>query len=123
MKLGILTDIHEHTTHLQAALERFKTERVDQIVVMGDVFEMGERIEEARQLLAESKAIGVWGNHDFGLCVDPDMESRCKYGERVINFMTSLRPRVEIGDCHFMHVEPWLNPEDIADLWYRRTAG
>ena len=29
-----------------------------------------------------------------------------------------LRPRLELVGCHFMHVEPWLNPEDVADLWY-----
>ncbi|QDT48942.1 hypothetical protein Pan258_29890 [Symmachiella dynata] len=32
--------------------------------------------------------------------------------------MTSLCPRLDIGDCHFTHIEPWLNPEDVADLWY-----
>ena len=35
-----------------------------------------------------------------------------------IGFMTSLRPRLELDDCYFAHVEPWLDPEDIADLWF-----
>ena len=35
-----------------------------------------------------------------------------------MDFMGTLRPRLELGGCHFMHVEPWLNPEDVADLWY-----
>jgi predicted phosphodiesterase len=118
MKLGLVTDIHEHVEHLRTALDRFQTEGVDQVVVIGDVFAMGERIEETCRLLAESDAIGVWGNHDYGLCVDPDADARSKYSDRVINFMTSLRPRIEIDGCHFAHVEPWLNPEDVADLWY-----
>ena len=82
------------------------------------MFEMGERIEETCRLLVDARAIGVWGNHDYGLCVDPDDDTRVKYPLSVIDYMTSLRPRLDVGGCHFAHVEPWLNPEDIADLWY-----
>jgi hypothetical protein len=32
--------------------------------------------------------------------------------------MTSLRPRLEVEGCYFTHVEPWLDPEEITDLWY-----
>ena len=118
MKLGLLTDIHEHVENLRTALDCFRVEQVDQIVVIGDVFEMGHRIEETCRLLSDAKAIGVWGNHDYGLCVEPVATDCAKYGDSVIRFMTSLRPRLEIADCYFAHVEPWLNPEDVADLWY-----
>ena len=117
-KLGLIADIHEQIEHLQTALSLFHSKGVDQIVVVGDVFEMGDRIEETCRLLAEAKAIGVWGNHDFGLCVDLDDEIREKYPSVVIDYMTSLRPRLDVGGCHFTHVEPWLNPEELADLWY-----
>lgn len=118
MKLGLVTDIHEHIEFLRIALDRFAKENVDQIVVIGDVFEMGERIEETCQLLANAKTIGVWGNHDFGLCVDPDEYIRAKYPASVIQYMTSLRPRLDVAGCHFSHVEPWLDPEVVTDLWY-----
>ena len=118
MKLGLITDIHEHVGHLRTALSLFHRKGVEQVVIIGDVFEMGERIEETCQLLADAKAIGVWGNHDFGLCVDLDDDIRAKYPSVVIDYMTSLRPRLDVGGCHFTHVEPWLNPEDVADLWY-----
>jgi predicted phosphodiesterase len=118
MKLGLLTDIHEHVEFLRLALGRLARERVDQIVVIGDVFETGQRIEETCRLLAESRAIGVWGNHDFGLCHQPDARTWAKYPRGVLDFMTTLRPRLEIGGCHFTHVEPWLDPENIVDLWY-----
>lgn len=118
MKLGLITDIHEHVEHLRAALDRFEAEDVDQIVVIGDVFQNGDRIDDACRLLTEANAIGVWGNHDYGLCVDLDASTRAKYGEAVIDFMTSLQPQLEIEGCYFAHVEPWLNPEDVADLWY-----
>ena len=118
MKLGLITDIHEHVELLRLALDRFDHERVDHVVVIGDVFEMGQRIEETCRLLSGVNAIGVWGNHDYGLCVDPDEEARARYSAAVIDYMTSLRPRLEVGGCHFTHVEPWLNPEEVADLWY-----
>jgi predicted phosphodiesterase len=118
MKLGLITDIHERVELLQLAIQYFRQQEVDQIVVIGDVFEMGERIAETCQLLADAKVIGVWGNHDFGLCVEPDDCLRATYGSGVLDYMTSLRPRLEISGYLFQHVEPWLNAAELMDLWY-----
>ncbi len=118
MKLGLITDIHEHVELLRLALDRFATNQVDQVVVIGDLCVVGKRLEETCRLLSDVNAIGVWGNHDFGLCFDPDDDARAKYSVAVIDYMTSLRPRLEVCGCYFSHIEPWLNPEDIADLWY-----
>ncbi|MBC8877105.1 MAG: metallophosphoesterase family protein [Planctomycetes bacterium] len=63
MKLGLLTDIYEQVELLRIALDHFRQEQVDKIVLLGDVFETGERIEETCRLLGEARAIGVWGNH------------------------------------------------------------
>jgi predicted phosphodiesterase len=118
MKLGLLTDIHEHLGHLRSALRNLQRERVDQIVVIGDIFEMGRDLNETCRLLAEANAIGVWGNHDYGLCVGTTEESRARYSPNALRFMASLRPRLNHGDCHFAHIEPWLDPEKLEDLWY-----
>ena len=118
MKLGLITDIHEQVELLRSALERLRQERVERVIVLGDVCEMGQRLEETCRLLAESNAIGVWGNHDFGLCGTPAEEVRAAYPSSVLNFMSSLRPRLELECCQFTHVEPWLDPTSIADLWY-----
>ena len=79
MKLGLLTDIHEHVAPLAAALNRFRQQRVDQVVVLGDLFELGTALEETCRLLDEARAIGVWGNHDFGLCGHSGAEARLRY--------------------------------------------
>lgn len=118
MKLGILTDIHEHVGNLRSALQNLQREQVDQIVIIGDVFETGRQLNEACRLLADARAIGVWGNHDFGLCVDPTDESRMRYSSDALRFMGTLLPRLKLRDCHFAHVEPWLDPEKLEDLWY-----
>jgi hypothetical protein len=36
----------------------------------------------------------------------------------VLDYLGSLRPRLDLDGCHFTHVEPWLDPTNIADLWY-----
>jgi len=67
MKLGLITDIHEHVEHLRVALDRLRREQVNQIVVIGDVCEAGERIEETCRLLAEAKVVGVWCNRSAAI--------------------------------------------------------
>ena len=45
MKLGLIADIHEHLGHLQECLRMLNAEGVDQIVMLGDVCEMGAKIK------------------------------------------------------------------------------
>ena len=118
MKLGLLADIHEDVERLRTALDTFSPLGVDRVVVLGDVVGRGARIAETCRLLDEAQAVGVWGNHDFGLCVDVDLATREQYSTAVIDTLGRLRPRLEIDGCHFTHVEPWRNPEKCADLWY-----
>ncbi|WP_254508858.1 metallophosphoesterase family protein [Anatilimnocola floriformis] len=118
MKLGLITDIHEEVDNLRAALARLKAERVDKIVMIGDVALLGEHLTETCRLLTEAHAVGVWGNHDYGLCVDPSPELQQKHPREVFEYFGKLRPSLDIDGFHFSHVEPWLNPESLFDLWY-----
>lgn len=118
MKLGLLTDIHEHLGYLRSALRLLQSEQVDQVVVIGDLFEQGGHLDETCRLLAEARAIGVWGNHDFGLCVGPQEQHQTRYSADTLKFMGSLLPRLELEGCLFSHIEPWLDPERLEDLWY-----
>lgn len=118
MKIGLITDIHEQVDLLRVALARFQSENVDQIVFIGDIVELGQQLEETCSLLAAANVIGVWGNHDYGICTDPSDEIRGKYAPVVLEYMQSLQPRLVVDDCYFSHVEPWLSPDDIVDLWY-----
>jgi predicted phosphodiesterase len=117
MKLGLLADIHEHTRHLQKAIAKLQQQGAERFVVLGDVFDTGKRIEQTVRLLQQVKAVGVWGNHDVGLCFDPS-EEVCKcHNSAVLDFMGSLQPHLEIEGCLFTHVEPWLDPHSVEDLW------
>ena len=118
MKLGLLTDIHESNDYLERALHQFEVERVDQIIIVGDLYRTGTEIARTVELLAGAGATGIWGNHDYGLCVDPSESVRQKHAGPVLDFMSTLEPRLEVEGCLFTHVEPWLNSEDISDLWF-----
>ena len=109
MKLGLLADIHEQTEQLRNAIAVLQRHGADRFVVLGDVFETGKRMEETVGLLRQVGAVGVWGNHDVGLCFDPDDKVCRRYSAAVLAFMGGLRPRLEIDGCLFTHVEPWLD--------------
>jgi hypothetical protein len=117
MRLGLLADIHEAVPELEAALAAFEECAVDRVVVLGDIVETGSRLVDVTKLLAEHDAVGVWGNHDFGLAYQPEEAIRARYSEEFMRYMTGLLPRLEIGDCLFTHVEPWLDPTDFFQLW------
>jgi predicted phosphodiesterase len=117
MKLGLLADIHEHTRRLQKSIAVLQEHGAERFVVLGDVFDTGKRIERTVRLLRQVGAVGVWGNHDVGLCFDPD-DSVCeRYGAAVLGFMGGLQPHLDIAGCLFTHVEPWIDPYSVEDLW------
>src|SRR4051794_3083628 len=118
MRLGILADIHEDLDHLRGALDVLRAGGADRFVILGDVFETGLRLDATVELLDGLDAVGVWGNHDFGLCQGPRDDLRLRYSERTMDFMGRLGPRLEVFGCLFVHVEPWLDPEVIENLWY-----
>jgi predicted phosphodiesterase len=118
MRLGILADIHEHTRRLQKAIAVLKQHGAERFVVLGDVLDTGKRIEQTVRLLQQVEAVGVWGNHDVGLCFDPGDDVCERYGAAVLDFMGRLQPHLEIDGCLFTHVEPWLDPHSVEDLWH-----
>src|SRR5262245_43082938 len=71
VRLGLITDIHEHVADLKLALAECDRRGVDRIICLGDVFQTGEAIHETVSLLAQRDIAGVWGNRDFGLCSHP----------------------------------------------------
>lgn len=106
MRIGILADIHEDVELLSRALALFRREGVNRVVVLGDVFYSGRRVAETCDLLAAAGAVGVWGNHDLGLCHDPEPELLARYPDRVFEFTRTLAPRLELAGCLFSHGLP-----------------
>ena len=120
MRLGLVTDIHNHAAELSAALSLFRDRGVDQVVTIGDTcdaFGRGEGAGAVASLLADCSAVGVWGNHDFTLCRDVPVAVRDRYPPVVLDVMARMEPRLVVGDCHFSHKESSVDPYDISQLW------
>lgn len=121
MRIGIVADIHEAIEPLRRALTEFRRRGVDQVVSLGDACDTllpETRASELVALLWESRAVGVWGNHDFGLCYEVPDSVRQRSAPDVLEFMATMQPYLVVDGCRFSHVEPWLDPYKLEDLWY-----
>lgn len=119
MRLGLLADIHEAIPQLEEALALFRGLALDEIVVLGDICRMHRHLTETLTLLRDAKAVGVWGNHDFGLCFpwgSRDFSDR--FPANLLAYARTYKGRLIRDDCHFSHVQAWLDPEVVEDLWY-----
>jgi hypothetical protein len=121
MRLGLVTDIHEAIEPLQRALTEFRHRGVDQVVSLGDACDpllREGREREVVALLRESGAIGVWGNHDYGLCHEIPEDVRHLTAPDVLEYMATMQPHLVVDGCRFSHVEPWLDATKPENLWY-----
>ena len=112
MRIGILADIHEQVGYLRSAVTRFQSIGVNQVVLLGDVFETGKYIQESIQILREAGTVGVWGNHDLGLCHNADPEFVAKYDDKVVEYFAKLESHYELHDILFCHGLPTWDPTD-----------
>jgi hypothetical protein len=118
MKLGLLADIHEEVEKLCQAVGALQGAGAEQLIVLGDVFENGRRIDETVAFLREATTAGVWGNHDSGFCPTPSSAALRKFAQPVHDYFATLQPRLVIAGCHFTHVLPFCDPCDLLQLWY-----
>lgn len=118
MRLGLLSDIHEDTARLAGALALCGRAQVNQLLLLGDVFQSGERFADTVALLREARVTGVWGNHEFGICHEPDAAIEAHFGGPILEYMLRLRPRLEVEGALFGHVLPSLDPTDVTQPWY-----
>src|SRR4051812_6624097 len=120
MRIGLVTDIHDHVEPLGRALELFRRGGVDRVVTLGDscdAFTRHSRAAEMVELLRGVGAVGVWGNHDLGLCHHVKDGTRQRYPAAVLDFMATMQPRLVLRESHFSHVEPSVDPYDAQALW------
>ena len=113
MKIGILSDIHESNDYLVNAIDQLGRRKVDQYVLLGDIFETGREVRETVRILRQINTVGVFGNHDLGLAIEPDQESRDRYGDDVVDFFVALKVRHRVGEFLFSHVNAMWDGFDV----------
>ncbi len=112
MRLGLLADIHGHADLLRAAIQKLRNSDVDRFIVLGDVIYDSRNASETIALLEDCHAVGVWGNHDLGLCLEPEKWANSQFHPSVVDFCGRLAPRYEMGDLLFSHTFPSQDPAD-----------
>jgi len=117
MKLGLLADIHGNVSNLAMAIQRLRQERVDRFVVLGDIIYDTRNADQTVDLLRSCDAIGVWGNHELGLCVEPDPEIRESYSPSVMDFFKTLQPKLEIHDVLLSHTFPTEDAKEVLSYY------
>ena len=63
-RVGIFTDIHANLQALEAVLEEFKTENLDNIFCCGDIVGYGGNPNECVEMVRDLDCPVVVGNHD-----------------------------------------------------------
>ena len=120
MRIGLITDIHNHAAELAVALACFEQRGVDRVLTLGDTCDSlgsGEEAAQVAALLDACGAMGVWGNHDYGLCREVHPRARERYPAIVFEVMARMHPRLMIGEYHFSHRESPIDPLEITQLW------
>ena len=64
MRLGIFSDVHANIEAMSAVMEAFKSEEIDQYYCLGDVVGYGASPNECADLVRETAAVTILGNHD-----------------------------------------------------------
>src|SRR5438552_16624994 len=64
MRIGIFSDTHSNVEALSAVFERFRQERPDKLVCLGDTVGYGASPNECCDMVRQSAAFTILGNHD-----------------------------------------------------------
>lgn len=126
MKLAILSDIHSNLTALKAALEAVEARTVDAVYCLGDIVGYGAEPGACVDLIRETCAACVLGNHDLAVARDEGTAYLPKDGQVAARhnreqlteaqraFLDGLPLRLEAHGCTFVHASP-----DAPERWHR----
>jgi predicted phosphodiesterase len=64
IRLALVSDLHGNALALEQVLSRITRDGADQVICLGDVATLGPEPERVIELLHESRAVCILGNHD-----------------------------------------------------------
>jgi predicted phosphodiesterase len=115
-----LADIHGDVERLAQLIARLRDQGADRFVVLGDIIYDTHNADETVSLLTACDAVGVWGNHELALCVEPDEEIRQMYSPTVMDYFAQLQPRLELGSVLLSHTFPTEDAREVLAFYVGR---
>lgn len=107
--VGVFSDVHGNLRTLNRALERCAADGVEQIALLGDLFDRHEQADAcvAPFAVAGWDVIGVYGNHERETALAA-AAGEIDLAEATIALLSRLQEEVIIGDTRLTHeVEHW----------------
>jgi len=109
IRLALVSDLHGNALALEQVLSRIASHGVDQIICLGDVATLGPEPERTLELVHESGAVCILGNHDefllrpevvadyttIPVLIDAIDWCRARLSTASIDFVRSFRERYE----------------------------
>jgi predicted phosphodiesterase len=99
--VGIFADVHGAQRTLASALNDCRSAGVEQIALLGDLFDRVEQAEGCALALAGWPTIGVWGNHEREIVQRAAVEG--DLSPQTVGFLTGLRAELMIEDVSLIH--------------------
>jgi predicted phosphodiesterase len=119
--MALFADAHGHTELLHQALRICEQERVEEIVLLGDLIDRSDQADSCALALAGWKVSGVFGNHEEqmmgALAIGDDLGLR----PETIDLFMGLEPVIVIDNICFCHDGPPTARHNPMDHFFNRA--
>ncbi|HEY8599099.1 MAG TPA: metallophosphoesterase family protein [Thermomicrobiales bacterium] len=113
--VGIFADVHGAERTLAHALADCRAAGVEQIALLGDLFDREEQADACARALAEWPTIGVWGNHEREIVQRAADHGRL--ARATVRLLTGLAEELFVDDVCLIHEAPqWGRAATLARL-------
>lgn len=114
MKVGVVSDVHNHATALQYALEHLADCEV--VLNLGDLVFEYRVAPEIVEIAQSAGLMGIVGNHEKAILLHPASSLRNRLAPDILGYLKSLPASREIQVSGFQllvaHGSPWDDPND-----------
>ncbi len=118
--IGLFADVHGAQRTLVGALADCRAAGVEQIALLGDLFDRAEQADGCARALAGWPIVGVWGNHEREIAQAAAEDGAL--APETVRLLTALGEEVIVEDVCLMHeATDWGRVATLARLSGRAT--
>ena len=101
MRIAFISDIHGNFTALQAVLADIDSQKVDQVICLGDTVTLGPQPLEVLNKLKELNCVLIQGNHDAAV-LDPEEAEKYEITEYLVPDLYWCREKLSKDELNFI---------------------